>query len=543
MGMKIDGIATSEHLDSSAEQMEVKGHDISDLVEGRGVLNFEHQNTSSEDIIGHIVFAKKIYEKSDCANDREKMYWGESGKPFVYVKAELYDSEGHAGACAAAALVRYYHRRKEKVLAGFSIEGHTLERDGNVLKRSVGRRIALTLRPCNKACISGVLEDPLAAEAHKKSESSTRADSDLVQVDSIVFEDPIEEIHAALEKLNKTLTAGNYDAAPSSLTGGAALQVTDMMKNRVKAALRDWDRTRPIAEIIKAALPEVGSDYLNYFTHQAEDLSLKKGEKLPARISEKHSDNLDASEEQKALISGLYPDLNKIASGKTQVLKNDAGKLAIMVPVKRKIGSVCPARAATAYQDVAHEMGGLHGNVPVTNYVTDPAGNTSVVYERPEEPKMAFDPQAKFPEVMANATKSGVAQKLLLLDAILRHTHRHLGGIMVDAHGQPVFMDNSKAFSSDAGFDPRMSFTDQTLWSSPLTKGVTDWLAQLDPKKLVQIMARHKFDPEWIQKALMGLRLAQKAAPHGYHLSDIIGRIAQSQVPPKDGAQDESSHS
>jgi len=38
MGMVIDGIATSEAIDSSGEQLVLKGLDISDLVEGRGVL-------------------------------------------------------------------------------------------------------------------------------------------------------------------------------------------------------------------------------------------------------------------------------------------------------------------------------------------------------------------------------------------------------------------------------------------------------------------------------------------------------------------------
>ena len=143
MGMIIDGIGTSEHVDSSSEQMSIQGHDISDLVEGRGVLNFEHDN-SVDSIIGHIIFAKKIYGKSDCSNDREKMYWDICGKAFVYIKAELFDAENHAGAAAAAALIRYYHKRKEKILAGFSIEGVTLSRSGNKLERSVGRRLALT---------------------------------------------------------------------------------------------------------------------------------------------------------------------------------------------------------------------------------------------------------------------------------------------------------------------------------------------------------------------------------------------------------------
>ena len=51
IGLKIDGISTSEHIDSSGELLIIENHDISDLEEGRGVLNFEHSN-KAEDIVG-----------------------------------------------------------------------------------------------------------------------------------------------------------------------------------------------------------------------------------------------------------------------------------------------------------------------------------------------------------------------------------------------------------------------------------------------------------------------------------------------------------
>ena len=371
----------------------------------------------------------------------------------------------------------------------------------------------------------------MVSEAVKKSELSTISDSNLITVDSIVFEDSIEEIKLSLEALNKTLTGGNYDVAPSALSGGAALQISSSMKNKIKAAVRDWDRTRPLAEVIKAALPEVSDEYLDYFTNQAQDLSLKKGEPVPFRISPKASDNVQASPAQKELIEGIYPDLQKIANKKSQVLKNDAGKLVSVVPVKQPpTSTVCPARAATAYQDIAHEVFGLGDNVPVTNHFTDPNGNVLVASERPDGAKSALDPTVNYPKILEKMAKSGLGQKLLLLDAILSHRHRNLGNILVNRQGQPVMIDNTKAFSAGQ-YQPQRAFPDDSIWSAPIHNDVATWLATLDPRKLAQLMAKHKFDPDWIHRVLYGLRVAQNHAAHGHPFSAIIQQIAQGSAP------------
>src|SRR5690349_16214216 len=102
-GMIIDGVAASEAIDSSGEILDVSGCDISDLEEGRGVLNYEHKSendtgASFADIIGRIVFAKKILKESDCSNDRERFYWSTVKLPFIYIQCELFDQDGHEGA-------------------------------------------------------------------------------------------------------------------------------------------------------------------------------------------------------------------------------------------------------------------------------------------------------------------------------------------------------------------------------------------------------------------------------------------------------------
>lgn len=187
--MKIDGIASSEHLDSSGEVLKIDGHDISDLIEGKGVLNFEHNNDSPEDIIGAIVFAKKIKKKSDCEDERQEMFWDACKVPFVYIIAELFDDEEHPGAVAAAAMIRFYKNRGMKVLAGFSVEGATLDKQDNILKRSVGRRVALTLRPCNKSAISDVYEDPKNKQLVKFMNLNKPISGKAYEVPDIIFSD------------------------------------------------------------------------------------------------------------------------------------------------------------------------------------------------------------------------------------------------------------------------------------------------------------------------------------------------------------------
>jgi len=201
-GMIIDGVFASEHIDTSGEILEVEGCDISDLVNGVGVLNFEHKGDSPMDILGKITYAKKIKSANDCSNEREKAYWNQVKIPFIYGHAELFDGENHPGALAVASLVRYYHNRKEPLLARFSIEGTTLERNGNSLKRSIARRVALTLKPCNRSCYSGVLFDD--GPSLKQSEKEIYK-GDFYEAHPIVL-DPVEKLAGALERLRE-LTA------------------------------------------------------------------------------------------------------------------------------------------------------------------------------------------------------------------------------------------------------------------------------------------------------------------------------------------------
>lgn len=172
-GMILDGVFASEVWDSSGEVLDVAGCDISDMEEGRGVANYEHRNDESEgatgqDIVGKIIYAKKILKESDATDERQKMFWRKVKVPFIYGMVRLYDGAGHLSAQGLAAQIRDHVKHDEPIIVRFSIDGSTIERKGNRLSSTLGRRVALTIKPANKTCDSGLVVDPNAPEGFEK---------------------------------------------------------------------------------------------------------------------------------------------------------------------------------------------------------------------------------------------------------------------------------------------------------------------------------------------------------------------------------------
>jgi len=300
-GMVLDGAFASEAVDTSGEILDVAGCDISTLEDGLGVVNYEHQGSTPEDVLGKVLTAKKIFGPEDCTDDRQLAYWNKIGLPFIYGKAELFDSEGHPGARAAAAIVRYYHSRGEPLLARWSIEGTTMEREGGNLKRSVAKNVALTLKPCNRSCSSGLVEEANIVSdqpgvAKSEGKTSFLRKGEFAECSGVV-DDPYSgtleaSFGAAIDGLKeltalaKTITAAtNACAAPGALVGGSALQAEHVeRKNHVLSALRDWDRVVPIKKFLKNRMPEASDDYVDLFSGLVNDFEMKKAEELFADL-------------------------------------------------------------------------------------------------------------------------------------------------------------------------------------------------------------------------------------------------------------------
>ena len=164
-GLIMDGAIGSEQVDSSGEVLDVAGCDISSLPKD-GILNYEPAGEQPgtgdfSSIIGRCIFVKKIFKRAECDNDRQRMYWDKVGEvPFLYGIFRLFDESDHDNAKAAAAILRDQHAAGEEQILRLSIEGSTIEKEGNVLKRTMARNVALTRKPCNKTAFTGVLHDP-----------------------------------------------------------------------------------------------------------------------------------------------------------------------------------------------------------------------------------------------------------------------------------------------------------------------------------------------------------------------------------------------
>jgi hypothetical protein len=308
-GMIIDGVAASEAIDSSGEILDVKGCDISDFERGVGILNYEHRGddapgASTLDNVGKIIYARKIFKKDDCEDDRQRHFWDKVKLPYIYIKARLFDGAGHPSAIGAAAIIRDAHMNNEPILARFSIEGSTLKKEGNRLARSIARKVALTLKPCNKTAISGLVADPLGAKPVTEKAATKSLLDGLVETSKsdkpgsqllgsyetdesiIVTQDPVQLLKTSastLRRLVKTYAAGQGGGAPSTLEGGAALQREDIserarLKNQMKAAIRDFDpiEHKDVRKFLKHRMPEASDSFIEHFEDLIGDVHARK---------------------------------------------------------------------------------------------------------------------------------------------------------------------------------------------------------------------------------------------------------------------------
>jgi hypothetical protein len=288
-GTIIDGIGASEAIDTSAEQISLKGCDISSILEGKALLNSEHVNPDlpkfrecgkEEDgfwstIVGRVCWGKKIFDESDCESQRELAYWNSVKLPFLYIICELFDNDGHKNAESMASIIRHYNERGLPIIVSYSVEGNTIKREGNLLLETVVRRIAATAKPANHSSISGLVA-PVQSSISKS------------ETEFIVSHE------SSISPLIKTLTLGSSNAAPSTLTNGAALSVEDLGKRKRKkffkaqvlSAMRDWDKSEPFSTFLKHRLPEISDDFIDNFMNIMKDSKIIKRELSKAEVFE-----------------------------------------------------------------------------------------------------------------------------------------------------------------------------------------------------------------------------------------------------------------
>lgn len=231
-GLIFDGIAGSQAIDSSGEVLDIKGADITHFEEGKGFFNYEHvgpengKHHPGSELVGKVVFAKKIFKESDCENERQRKFFKEVKEiPYIYVVGRLFDQAGHEGAKALAAIMRDSLQNKEPIVIGMSVEGSTLKREGNELKESVLKTVALTVKPCNKTAKLEVIEDPGAPKGFDGAKATIEDILASVAADAKKMESQVTGMtrfggwasefgHADMEELEKLGKA--MDPAPES---------------------------------------------------------------------------------------------------------------------------------------------------------------------------------------------------------------------------------------------------------------------------------------------------------------------------------------
>jgi hypothetical protein len=285
--MVLEGVFSSEVVDSSGEIVILDGMDITTLEAGEGVANYEHtgKEGGGKEIVGKIIYVKKITKLSDCEDSSQRYFFEQvRQRPYLYGQVRLFDGAGHAEAKDLAAQIRDYAAHDEPILVRFSIEGSTLTKEGNVIKECIARKVALTITPANKVCNTKLVQDPNAPEGFELKKAELLQDPMMHKLGGTIdlYYNPIlTEV-----RLIKTVTAGGTDAAPSSLTQGSALQREDLTKtysNTVLAAMRDydglWDKKRFKEHLKqtfqKALLPEASDEFIEHFANIADDWKVK----------------------------------------------------------------------------------------------------------------------------------------------------------------------------------------------------------------------------------------------------------------------------
>lgn len=293
----LSGIFSVETPDTSGEVLSIEGADISDLQSGKAYLNTEHINPEDaeksevddnykgfQSIVGRVVNAKKIFSDKDCDGDLELKAWNEYKKPLIYGTVEIWDGpDAHPNARAAASIARMLHKTPEGARLGLSVEGATLKRDGNLLKQTVIRKIALTGKPANKAATIDIVKDTNAPNVTKSMTKITSGDLEPLRKsitmqhmfcisEPQIVETAQEKLFNALQTLRKTLTAGGTNAAPSSLTGGAALQSSSHLGKLAKL----MGNKRISRDEIKKACPGISDEDAEKVEKALKSYNLKK---------------------------------------------------------------------------------------------------------------------------------------------------------------------------------------------------------------------------------------------------------------------------
>lgn len=507
--MIIDGCAASQAIDKSSERLIVKGADISDYTSGMAYLTLEHRDPKlSENQVGKIIYAKKIYAAADCEDERQLMFYNQLKLPYIYIRARLFDAAQHPQAVAIASQIRDSAYHNEPLLPKFSVEGKVLQRDGHNLTATVLRFLTVTLAPCNGSAVAGVLQDPNAPKGFKTDYREDEQDEqsyldDLIgENTSKAFDIPQDfrvegGMGAPLTlkgvELAKAIEAGNGNVAPSNLVGGSALATESLAKKREKiqdltkraaAVFRDWDKLSDIAPILKHNLPDADEGLLNHFKDLADDVKLgggiskylqkmedivndlKKVQKeentvLSAPLHGDHTYNI--LPEQHELIHGL--DLSQKVPQNIQydgtqtggwVKHPTTGKVAYVKQDDAPNDHFGQAAREGAFNNISRHFFGMASHMPnVAVFTPSDSQYKHTAIEKLENAHHKDPSSHEDHNKLKELHQSGTLDKLAAIDTILGNADRHRGNWLLSNDSAGIKMiDHGGTFDSPGALAP-----------------------------------------------------------------------------------------
>jgi hypothetical protein len=213
----IDGVASSQAIDTAGEIVDIMGLDCSSLL--GAAFNYEHKSDVPAQIVGKVLEFKKIFSEKDCESDRQKYYWEKVNMPFLYVLGRLFDDKKESSKEIAALFRDDAENPTEPKMVGFSIEGAKVNKEGMTITRSIARKVTITNMPANKTCVAEMIP----------AKRTSRSDPDSLFKGEIEFFNPNDKYLDFLQKKEKEM---NKDVG----TGGGAF-VGSQMSMMEKAAV------------------------------------------------------------------------------------------------------------------------------------------------------------------------------------------------------------------------------------------------------------------------------------------------------------------
>jgi len=286
----IDGIAATEDRDSQNEILMLDGADIADMTK-RGYFNDNH-GSGFVNTLGRITGAKKIFKEADATDDRQKAYWKQVKRPFLYVKGYLFDEEDHPNAKAVAAIMREFHKMGTPLDVQMSVEGKVKDRDRldpTILKESAIRNVALTLVPANSNTGSQIIDqvkktvftkcNEFGASQEFANSLMKSMETGTVQPNRWIDESPSwDRLEKKVKKLNgmvKMLGAGyGASGAPSGRVDGAALSEESADKKPKATTYEEDPARKKRKEVLKSLIKKVKENYPDLSYEQVVELSL-----------------------------------------------------------------------------------------------------------------------------------------------------------------------------------------------------------------------------------------------------------------------------